>query len=70
MTINSVCKQYSYVIEKRTTLLTHAEEQGRTKNLNQVLILLVSFLLLSLKKFSIEFLIKKKISDLLGRSNM
>lgn len=75
MTIKSVfAKKYSfgYVIEKSTTtsFLTCAEEQNITKNLNQNADLTCKIKYCHFKKFSLRFLIKKKISGLLSSGNM
>lgn len=75
MTINSVCKQYSfgYVIEKSatTSLFTYAEEQDRTKNLNENADPTCKFPgFVTFKKNRFRFLIKKKISGLLVSNNM
>lgn len=69
-----ICKKYlfGYVIEKSatTSFLTYAEEQDRTENLNQNSDLTCKIKFCHLKNFSLRFLIKKKISGLLARSNI
>lgn len=74
MTTISVCKQYLFVYvtenSPTTSLLTYAEEQDKTKNLNKNADFTCKFPVCITNKIFPKLLIKRKISDLLASINM